>query len=68
MIINKLKINEYGKLHNKEIELSNNINIIYGNNESGKSTLFNFIINSLYGISLILINIFHGGKRNFQVK
>ena len=51
MIINKLKINEYGKLHNKEIELSNNINIIYGNNESGKSTLFNFIINSLYGIS-----------------
>lgn len=51
MIINKLKINEYGKLNNKEIELSNNINIIYGNNESGKSTLFNFIINSLYGIS-----------------
>ena len=51
MKINKLKINSYGKLKNKEINLEKNINIIYGKNESGKSTLLKFIINSFYGIS-----------------
>ena len=51
MKINKLKINSYGKLKEKEINLKNGINIIYGQNEAGKSTLINFIINSFYGIS-----------------
>ena len=51
MKIEKLKINNYGKLKNKEIELKDNVNIIYGKNEAGKSTLLKFIINSLYGIS-----------------
>ena len=51
MKINKIKINSYGKLNNKEINLKNGINIIYGKNEAGKSTLINFIINSFYGIS-----------------
>ena len=51
MKINKLKINSYGKLKNKEIEFSDNINIVYGKNESGKSTLLKFIQNSFYGIS-----------------
>jgi len=49
--INKLKINSYGKLKEKEINLKDGINIIYGKNESGKSTLLRFIINSFYGIS-----------------
>ena len=51
MKINQLKINKYGKLNEKQIEFSPNLNIVYGKNESGKSTLLNFIINSLYGIS-----------------
>ena len=51
MKINKLKINSYGKLKEKEINLKNGINIIYGQNESGKSTLIKFIINSFFGIS-----------------
>ena len=51
MKINRLKINSYGKLKNKEVELKDNINIIYGKNESGKSTLLKFIVNSFYGIS-----------------
>ena len=51
MIINKLKINGFGKLENKEIELNDKINIIKGDNESGKSTLLKFISSSLYGIS-----------------
>ena len=51
MKINKLKINSYGNLRNKEIEFKDNINIVYGKNESGKSTLLKFIQNSFYGIS-----------------
>lgn len=50
MKIKKLKINSYGKINNKEINLKN-INIIYGKNESGKSTLLNYIISMFYGIS-----------------
>ncbi len=51
MKINKLKINSYGKLKEKEIDLKEGINIIYGKNEAGKSTLLNFITNMFYGIS-----------------
>ena len=51
MKINNIKINNYGKLKNKEINLKNNINIIYGENEAGKSTLLKFILNTFYGIS-----------------
>ena len=49
MKIKNLKINAYGKLHDVDIDLKNNINIIHGNNESGKSTVLQFIINSCYG-------------------
>lgn len=51
MKINKIKINSYGKLKNREINLKSNLNIIYGKNESGKSTLLNFILNTFYGTS-----------------
>lgn len=51
MKIKNLKINNFGKLKNKQIELENNINIIYGKNESGKSTLLKFITSMLYGIN-----------------
>lgn len=51
MKINYLKINGFGKLEKKEIKLNNNINLIYGKNESGKSTLLKFISSMFYGIS-----------------
>ena len=51
MKIKEIKINNYGNLKNKEINLENKINIIYGKNESGKSTLLNYIKNIFYGIS-----------------
>ena len=51
MKIEEIKINNYGILENKEIYLKNNLNIIYGKNESGKSTLLNYIKNIFYGIS-----------------
>jgi len=49
--INKLKINAYGKLKEKEMNFEKKINIIYGKNETGKSTVLNFITNCFYGIS-----------------
>ncbi len=51
MKIDKLKINGFGKITKREIEFSENINIIYGNNEAGKSTLLRFIPCMLYGVS-----------------
>ena len=51
MKIKNIKINNYGNLKQKEINLENNINIIYGKNESGKSTLLNYLKNIFYGIS-----------------
>ena len=51
MKIKNIKINGYGKLENIDIDLNEKINIIKGNNESGKSTMLNFISSALYGIS-----------------
>ena len=51
MKIKKLKINNFGKLKDKEIELKDNLNIIFGKNEAGKSTILKYIVNSFYGIS-----------------
>ena len=51
MKIKNIKINSFGNLQDKDIELSDNINIVYGKNEAGKSTLLKFIINSFYGTS-----------------
>ena len=51
MKINYLKINGFGKIKNKEFNLGKNINLIYGKNESGKSTFLKFIYCMLYGVS-----------------
>lgn len=51
MRINSLKINGFGKLQNKDVELQNGINIIQGENESGKSSMLKFISSMLYGAS-----------------
>lgn len=46
-----LKINQFGKLKDKEITFGEHLNIIYGKNESGKSTLLKFILAMYYGLS-----------------
>ena len=51
MNIREIKINNYGKINDRKIKLEDGFNIVYGKNESGKSTLLNFIISSFYGIS-----------------
>ena len=73
MKIDELKVNSYGKLKNKDIKFKDGINIIYGENEHGKSTLLNFIVNMFYGTSKnkkgkILISINLGILKNFLVK
>lgn len=39
--ITRVKINGYRGLSEKEIFFDNGINVIYGENESGKSTILN---------------------------
>lgn len=51
MKINNLKINGFGKIKNKELVLSKGINIVFGDNEAGKSTIQKFISGMLYGVS-----------------
>lgn len=51
MKIDKIKINGFGKLRDREIELKEGINVIYGENEAGKSTILKFIEAMFYGIA-----------------
>ena len=49
MMIKKIKILGYGKLSDVEMNFKNGLNILYGPNESGKSTIRSFIFGMLYG-------------------
>lgn len=51
MKINNLKINGFGKLKDKEVNFKDGINLVYGENESGKSSMLKFISSMLYGAS-----------------
>src|SRR5690606_15128040 len=50
MLITRLKVDYFGKFTGKEIELKLGINLLYGENEAGKSTLHTFIRGMLFGI------------------
>lgn len=45
-----LHINGFGKFHDTSISFQDGINIVYGKNEAGKSTLHTFIRGMLFGI------------------
>lgn len=49
MYINKLHLRAFGKFLYKRLYLENKFNIIYGENEAGKSTVHNFIEAVFYG-------------------
>lgn len=51
MKINNIKINGFGNLENKELNFSNGINLVTGNNECGKSTFAKCIQAMFYGVS-----------------
>lgn len=50
MYFNKLLLKNFGKFNNREIELKPGLNLIYGENEAGKTTVKEFIVGMLYGI------------------
>lgn len=49
MIIKSLDLEHFGKFHHKKIELGPRVNIVYGGNEAGKSTVHRFIHAMLFG-------------------
>lgn len=49
MIIKELFLTSFGKFKNKSLKLQDGINIIYGDNEAGKTTIHKFIEGMLYG-------------------
>lgn len=50
MYISKIEIQCFGKFHNYTMELSKGINVIYGGNETGKTTIKDYILGMLYGL------------------
>ena len=50
MILKDLNIRGFGKFHGRKIEFSDGINILYGGNEAGKSTLHAFLRAMFYGM------------------
>ncbi|MCD4783967.1 MAG: AAA family ATPase [Candidatus Eremiobacteraeota bacterium] len=49
MVITNLEIEGYGKLKNISINFNSGSNMIYGTNESGKSTIIRCLLSLLYG-------------------
>ena len=49
MILEKIVIKGFGKFNDHELSLDEGLNIIYGPNEAGKSTLMDFIFMIFYG-------------------
>ena len=49
MFIKKIHIYGYGKLENYQLDFSRGVNVLYGENEAGKSTIFSFIHAMLFG-------------------
>ena len=50
MIIREANIGKFGKLENQKYQFAPQINVIYGANESGKSTLMQFLKEMLFGL------------------
>ncbi len=51
MKINSLELENFGRFREKEIHLTDGINLIYGKNESGKSTVHTFLKGMLFGMA-----------------
>ena len=50
MIIKEIQLTNFGKFNHKNVSLEPGLNIIYGENEAGKTTLHTFIRGMLFGI------------------
>ena len=52
MFIKQINIDSFGCLTNKQIDFSRGFNVIYGPNESGKTTVMAFIVFAFYGTKI----------------
>ena len=50
----ELHINGFGKIHDRTISFSDGINVIYGKNEAGKTTLHAFLTAMLFGLEYVI--------------
>ena len=50
MIIKDIRLINFGKFHDTEIHFERGLNIVYGENEAGKTTIHTFIRGMLFGI------------------
>ncbi len=50
MKILDIYINGFGKFHGRNLSFEDGLNIVYGKNEAGKSTIHTFIRGMLFGI------------------
>ena len=57
----RLHINHFGRLQNRTLEFADGIHIIYGPNESGKSTMHAFLEAMLFGLE-------RGKVRDLQIE
>ena len=57
LIIRELQLYHFGKFHQMTLPLQPGINIIYGENEAGKSTIHRFIKAMLFGVTRLRFKI-----------
>ena len=50
MYLNKLLLKDFGKFNNYEIDLKPGINLVYGDSQSGKTTIKDFVVGMIYGV------------------
>ncbi len=50
MKINRITIRNFGKIHNMTLALGGGINVLFGENESGKTTIHVFLKSMFYGL------------------
>ncbi len=66
MIIKQLNLISFGKFTNKIIDFKDGINVLYGENEAGKSTILSFIQFMFYGSTTKKSNIAENIKLKFM--
>lgn len=65
-MIKKIYINNFGKFNNYEREFDKGLNVIYGKNESGKTTILNFILMVLYGSQSKSKDLLQNERRRYK--
>lgn len=50
MKIKYINIRNFGQFHNRQFTFSPGLNVVYGENESGKTTLHTFLVSMLFGM------------------